>query len=56
MPIKFQSFYKISVDNPMAMWYDNRLASVDGSWFDFVMLYITSDEFVKSLAVIASDV
>lgn len=50
----------------MAMWYDKGLGSVSGSWFEFVksitskvsdiMLYITSHDFVKSLAVIASDV
>lgn len=48
----------------MAMWYDNGLGSVSGSWFEFVksitskvsdiMLYITSHDFVKSLAVIVS--
>jgi hypothetical protein len=40
------TFLKISIDNYLAMWYDNGLGSVGVSWFDFV----------KSLARIGSDV
>ena len=61
---KFSTFLKISVDNPMAMWYDNRLGSGGASWFEFVksitskvsdiMLYITSHDFVKISKVVSN--
>ena len=46
LPNYLALFLKKRLDNPIAMWYDKRLASVGARGFDFV----------KSLAVVASDV
>ena len=51
---KFSTFLKISVDNPMAMWYDNRLGSGGASWFDFVKSLARIGSDVKSLPIISN--